>query len=167
MDCFVADCEQAEDEPELEVDLLPQRRVALYCRADHPLTKLEKVQPSDLVDYPLALGGLPPRLSWLVDSRKLSARSVGRPAAATLLCDDVAFAKTVVLEGSALSICVRGQIAAELRAGLIVELELDAPPIYTRYASRTDLASLWTRAAPVARSQRLLASRPIGLGQLV
>jgi DNA-binding transcriptional LysR family regulator len=146
VDCFVADCEQAEKEPDVEVEPLPQRRIALYCRADHPLTKLEKVRPSDLVDYPLALGGLPPRLSWLVDSRRLSARSVGRPPAATLLCDDVAFAKTVVLEGSALSICVHGQIAGELRAGLLVELELDSPPIFTRYG----FARLKGQTAPPA-----------------
>ncbi len=133
VDCFVADCEQVEHEPDVEVDPLPQRRISFYGRADHPLAKLEKVQPADLVDYPLALGVLPPRLSWLLDSRKPSARSDGRPAPAVLLCDDVSFAKTVVLEGTALSICVYGQIAPEVRAGTLAEIALDSPPLYTRY----------------------------------
>lgn len=146
VDGFVADCEQAADEPDVEVDPLPQRPITLYCGAGHPLAKRTKILPSDLADYPLAIGGLPPRLRWLLDSRRRPPRPDGVPAAATLLCDDVGFARTVVLESLALSICVHGQIDAELREGKLVELPLDSPSLHTRYG----FARLKGRTTPPA-----------------
>ena len=125
VDLGFADLREAENEREFVVERVRSGPIVAFCAADHPLARLERPTPADLMQYPWA----GPTLS-APDSRAMPRDAlpcgVIEPATGRfrprMLVETFAHAKRIVLTGAAISGGLPFQIEAELAAGDLVLL---------------------------------------------
>lgn len=161
LDLAVCDLANAESNPRLQTEPLPEHRAVLFCRAGHPLTRNKHLTLSDIRRFPLALTTVPSRLAPLVLEE---AGSGGGPAAPAVHVDTFQLAREIVLHSDAVGGAIPAQIGEDIRAGRAVALPLALPWLTTRYgfvhlAGRTLPPSLQLFMAEVRAVERELAER--------
>jgi DNA-binding transcriptional LysR family regulator len=118
IELFVADTRELQNDPALAVTALPQPAGGVFCRADHPLTGMDAVSWSQLLDYPFAMTRLPTDIELRL--QQLSAPFGGLRR--RIECDNVAMLVAMVAGSDAISMAPVSVIRAQLTAGTLVML---------------------------------------------
>lgn len=69
VDALIVDVRSLQPAPDLQVEQLVEMNAAFMCRADHPLTRLKKVDFAQLLDYPVASTPLSDEVARLLVER--------------------------------------------------------------------------------------------------
>lgn len=100
-----------------------------YCRAGHPITKLEEITYNDLTSYPFAIQPLPPLfLQWLIKATDLKNEAdLGNNV--KFISNDRGFLRAAVLHSDCISGSPYSLIAKELNAGIfnIIDVKWKIP----------------------------------------
>ncbi len=148
VDLAVGETSEFADLPNYEVIPLKPQEVIFFCRAGHPLSRLEKVSPKEFFSYPHAATDLPPRVAaWLNSVRPTDSQYTGL----SLTCSHHALLKRAVEESDAVSGAPWMVIKPDIEAGRFAKVNFDVPPISSQ-------ASVITREG---RKHTPLASRLI------
>jgi DNA-binding transcriptional LysR family regulator len=144
LDVAICDVEHAEGNGRLHVEPLPQHQGLLFCRRDHPLTRIAAPGLDELRDYPIAMTAVPERAASILARQGAPVRGVAVPS---IQVDTLQMKKEIVASSDALGAAVPSMIEAEVRAGILVVLPVLLPWFRTRYglitlAGRTFAPSL-------------------------
>lgn len=135
LDLAIAETSLAIDDGRLHVEPLPRHRGVMFCRSGHPLLDRESIGLQDAWKYPLVLTSLPlrfPERSGDSDNLSASQRSTAMRTP-RIRVDNLAIARSIVMESDALSFAVPSQIASEVQDGRLATLPLDPPWLETNY----------------------------------
>jgi len=102
-----------------------------YCRAGHPITKLEEITYTDIIKYPFASQILPPLFrEWLIKATDLK-NEAGLESQIAFITNDRALLKTAVLNSNCISGAVYPLIEEEIKKGLVKVLNVKwkVPPL--------------------------------------
>jgi DNA-binding transcriptional LysR family regulator len=150
IELFVADTRELQNDPALAVTPLPQPAGGVFCRADHPLTGMDAVSWSQLLDYPFAMTRLPTDIELRL--QQLSAPFGGLRR--RIECDNVAMLVAMVVGSDAISMAPASVISSQVAAGTLVMLPVaDIQGIETRYGL---VQRLGRQLSPAAQAFREL-----------
>lgn len=128
LDIAVAELAAARREPSLHVEPLGAHGGAFFCRSGHPLAGRSPLTLRDLAPFPLAMAPVPDRLAPII----VKAGFAGRvdPATGdftfTLTVDSLGLMKDAVGGSDAIGWAPTFLLAADVAAGRVVLLEVDA-----------------------------------------
>ena len=130
IELFVADTRELGADPALTITPLPQRAGSIFCRRDHPLTRLRELQWSALLPYPFALTRLPDAIEATLQQLSTAHGGLSR----RIECDNVAMLVAMVAGSDAISMAPVSVIQTQLAAGTLVMLPVQGiEEIQTRY----------------------------------
>ena len=118
LDLAITETSLAEADPRLLVEALPQHQGFFFCRAGHALADRGRLTLAEIRGFPCASPMLPERFPL---------------EASSIRADTFQLAKRVVLGSNAVGLASHKMIESELREGLLVTLDVDAPWLATRY----------------------------------
>ena len=126
IDLAVGETSDFTDLSHYEVIPLEPQEIIFFCRAGHPLSGREKVNPKEFFSYPHVATELPPHvLSWLGKARPADSGHAGL----SLSCSHHALLKRVVEGSDALSGAPWMVIKPEIEAGRFAKVNFKVPPI--------------------------------------
>jgi DNA-binding transcriptional LysR family regulator len=151
-DIGIADTQHASENPELATEHIRQIICPMFCRAGHPLTRMEAPKFEDLLQYPWVGPSLPERISTMLPAEPwpfgtkdpVTGRVTPRIRVGTFSAT-----KSIVLSSDAISGAPPSMIKEELAAGRLVLLPVDIPWLSISYGF------IWRRGrtmAPAAQS---------------
>lgn len=120
IELFIADIRDLSNDPLLSLEPLEVYSGVIFCRPHHPLLNRPSIGASDLTLYPLAGTRLP-----LEVEQHLGAL-LERRHALSIQCDNFMVLKSLVAESDVLSIAPSDVVAADVAAGRLATLPLDA-----------------------------------------
>lgn len=135
-DIGIADTHHASENPELATEHIRKVVCPMFCRAGHPLTKLETPRLEDLLQYPWVGPSLPERIGAFLPPEPLpfgvkdtaSGKVIPRIRVGTFSA-----IKSIVLASDAISGATAHMIRDELASGRLVQLPVDLPWIAVSY----------------------------------
>jgi DNA-binding transcriptional LysR family regulator len=135
LDLAIVELPPSRHDDRLDVEPLSKHAGTLFCRADHPLTRLALPTLADLGAYPLAMTLLPPRLRHVVmRKRDSTARQRDHERSVPWIhVNTFELARQIVLESDAIGLALPRQIADEVAAGLLAMLAVEVPNLHTNY----------------------------------
>ncbi len=157
VDLAFADIRTARENPDFVTEPIRAGALVFFSSPGHPLAGRERVSFDDLTGYPWAGPSLPPPLGVAMPQTE---RPCGAFDTATgrfhprIRVESFHSAKTIVLEGGALSAGFPFQIAEELAAGDLVLLPSLSPPLTLDYGF---VAKRGRALTPAARTYMALA----------
>jgi DNA-binding transcriptional LysR family regulator len=135
-DLAIAEISEAEQQDDLETELVRRAQGYFFCGASHPLAKRKQLVLEDLLEFPWVGPSYPGRI-------RAALPMVDRPFGAfdaeydrfspRILVETFAMAKDLVLGGNAISAFVPGQLRDELKIGRCVKLPLTQPNLSVNY----------------------------------
>jgi DNA-binding transcriptional LysR family regulator len=146
-DVGIADTQHASENPDLATEHIRKIVCPMFCRAGHPLTKLEAPKFEDLLQYPWVGPSLPERIGAFLPAEHLPF-GVKDPATGRVLprirVGTFSATKSIVLAGDAISGAPPSMIKEELAAGRLVLLPVDIPWLSISYGF------MWRRGRTLA-----------------
>lgn len=135
LDLVVADADLASRADHLSVEVLPQHRGNLFCRAGHPLLEGSAPTFEEVRRYPIVAPALPNRVSALAarDNQGLRPHLPTGTVASEIRVGSFPLAKRIVMESDAVGAATPTQIADAVACGQLVLLDLDLPWLTTKY----------------------------------
>jgi DNA-binding transcriptional LysR family regulator len=135
LDMAVADTEVARHDDRLSVEMLPEHRLRMFCRAGHPLLERDAPTLEEVRRYPLVATALPKRLSALAakDNQGLRSYLPDGSTAPEIRVGSFPLIARIVLESDAVGGAAPIQIAEAVAGGQLVILDLDLPWLTTKY----------------------------------
>lgn len=135
-DIGIADTQHASENPELTTEHLRKVVCPVFCRAGHPLTKIEAPTFEDLLNYPWVGPSLPERISAFFPHESLPF-GVKDPVTGRVIprirVGSFGAAKHIVLASDAVSGAAPYMIKDELASGRLVGLPVDLPWLAISY----------------------------------
>jgi DNA-binding transcriptional LysR family regulator len=135
-DIGIADTQHASENPELTTEHLRKVVCPVFCRAGHPLTKIEAPTFEDLLNYPWVGPSLPERISAFFPGESLPF-GVKDPVTGRVIprirVGSFGAAKHIVLASDAVSGAAPYMIKDELASGRLVGLPVDLPWLAISY----------------------------------
>ena len=135
LDLAVAEVAVAEREPSLHVERLGSRAGVFFCRTGHPLDRGGRIAFAEVARHSCAFPPVPTRMATFLTRAKVRGRI--DPATGdfntTVTVDSIGLMKRAVLEADAVGWAPRVLLAAELSAGTLVALDVDAPWVKLDY----------------------------------
>jgi DNA-binding transcriptional LysR family regulator len=132
-------------EPRLVVEPLPVHRGRFYCRPGHPLAGRRDLDLQQILQYPLVGIRLPGRFGQFLPSAAVVPDLLTGDMLPRITTTSTSTAREIIKRSDGIGLGTR-EIAAELRAGTLVELEVRAAALETRYG----IARLRDRSASPA-----------------
>jgi DNA-binding transcriptional LysR family regulator len=129
LDIGVAGLARADRDPALVVEPLTVRTGTFFVRRGHPLSGVAKLSLKQLAPYPFAMSPIPPRPAAFFQRAGIQGRidsSTGDFIPA-ITVDSVALMKSIVSDTDAFGAAPDVVISAELEAGQLVALPIEAP----------------------------------------
>lgn len=110
---------------------LKTQEIVFVCRSGHPLleSRRRSIATADFFSYPLVATGLP---GWAVQWLRENHPDQKGEELLTVRCNHYPLLKSILLESNAVSGIPEGVVRAELEAGSLVKLPLDAPALVNR-----------------------------------
>jgi DNA-binding transcriptional LysR family regulator len=136
VDVGFADVSEAEHDSELEIETLRASEGVFYCRAAHPLTRKDRLELADLLDYPFVGPILPGRFVAALPKAPSNfgfldeAENRFHPR---ILVETFSTAKRIVLESAGIGASLTSQIERELKEGSCAVLPIEAPWLRLNY----------------------------------
>ena len=158
-DLTIGEVSEAEHDPRVTVDPLPERAGSLIVRAGHPLDGRSRVSLEDIARYPLAGPRLPARIAEVLpkESRLGQLSDDRRHYIPIIECATPRAMIDVVKASDALCMILREHCADQLTGGTVVELPFHPPwlrlrqgIIYRRDRPLSPAALLFRSAARTA-----------------
>ncbi|WP_421696184.1 LysR family transcriptional regulator [Aestuariivirga sp.] len=135
-DIGIGDITEAASRPDLETEPLRISPVVIFCRSGHPLTRKTTVTVPDILEFPWACPALPARmfegLPKLTKPFGILDETTNR-VIPRIWVETFSAAKSVVLNGDALSAGPRQLIAGELDDASLTALPLSLPWLTLNY----------------------------------
>lgn len=135
-DIGIADTQHASENPELTIEHLRKVVCPVFCRAGHPLTKMEAPTFDDLLHYPWVGPSLPERISAFFPNESLPF-GIKDPATGRVIprirVGSFGAARNIVMASDAISGAAPYMIKDELAAGRVVGLPIDLPWLAISY----------------------------------
>lgn len=135
-DIGIADTQHASENPELATEHIRMVVCPMFCRAGHPLTKLEKPRLEDLLLYPWVGPSLPERIGAFLPAEPMPF-GIKDPATGKVIprirVGTFSAVKSIVLASDAISGATAHMIRDELASGRLVHLPVDLPWIAISY----------------------------------
>ncbi len=136
-DVGVAQVKEHAHEPRLLVERLASLRIHVGCRPGHPLTRQARLSFSQLFDYPLAtnvLRGAPAAAASRRDG-SLVVGNAGMPDfIPQVVVNTTAVGRLIARHSDALTTGTTCMLAADVAAGHLVLLDIDAPVLRTTHS---------------------------------
>ncbi len=135
-DLALAELSEAEQNTELQTEVVRRAQGYFFCRASHPLALRKKLGLDDLLEFPWVGPSYPSRIrdtlpkidmpfgAFDTDYDRFSPR---------ILVETFSMAKDLVLAGDAISAFVPGQLEDEFKTGRCVKLPLLLPTLSVNY----------------------------------
>lgn len=121
--------------PDLVVARLPKRAGAFFCRKDHPLTKLAKIELHEIAEYPLVGAKLTRRLGiYLPEGSAMGAMSDDGQFEPAIMCAAWTTIREIVRRSDVVAIRARALVNAPENRGELAVLPFEAPWLHTEYA---------------------------------
>jgi DNA-binding transcriptional LysR family regulator len=136
VDLAVGEAQDVAEDPEIMVDVLPQRAAHFYCRSGHPLRRSMKPSIPEIGAYPLAGPKLPKRANaFLVDGKEMGRMSeCGQYFEPRIECQSLDAVLGIVKASDAVGIATAPKLAPALAAGEIGIIPFEAAWFRTHYA---------------------------------
>jgi len=158
-DLAVGEVSEAERDPRLSVELLPEREGSIFVRIGHPLAGRNQVTLEDIARFPLAGPRLPGRVAAILPqtSRLGHLSEDGRYFIPVIECATPRSMLDVIMASDALCMILREHCAEQVKSGAVVELPFYPPwlrlrqgIIYRHGRSLAPAAQLFCTAARTA-----------------
>jgi len=121
----------------LDVEKLPRHRASFFCRAIHPLAQSRELTLEDAGAFPLVATPLPERVWHVLRGTRPALEPPHRledaPPRPPIQVNSFELIRRIVLECDALGLATPAQIAADVRAGSLVALDLEVPGLESNY----------------------------------
>jgi DNA-binding transcriptional LysR family regulator len=135
-DIGIADTQHASENPDLATEHIRKVVCPMFCRAGHPLTKLEAPRLEDLLQYPWVGPSLPERVGAFLPPEPLpfgvkdseSGKVIPRIRVGTFSA-----IRSIVLASDAISGAAAHMIRDDIASGRLVQLPVDLPWIAISY----------------------------------
>jgi DNA-binding transcriptional LysR family regulator len=132
VDLFIADIEEASQDPRFECTPLPTETFVWFCRKAHPLAKKKSVSRGDMIRYPLATPKMPAwARRWFAEAKCDVSGEANSDSVATIECENYSMLKRIVLSSNCISAALQSTIESELDANTIAVLRVRAPKMKT------------------------------------
>ena len=135
IDLGIGETEVASDDPDIDVEPLPNRQGRFFCRVGHPLARAKRLTITQIGKYPLVAPKLPKRTHEHV----ASCRSMGRIAASgkyfepQIECQNIDACLRIVSESDAIGIAPVATLWLPLVKNKVVPILFEAPWLRTNY----------------------------------
>lgn len=104
-----------------------------FCRADHPLLQADKIQFTDVFQYPHVGIQLTPRIAAKFPASSSFGDMEGNIFKPRICCVSFALQKKIVAASDCIGIGNEAAIKPEIEQGLLATIPLDTPSIHTDY----------------------------------
>ncbi len=132
VDALVVDVRRVAPAPDLVIEVLAEMRGGFVCRAGHPLAGRRALQIDAVLGYPVATTPLAGEVAGALVECYGPAAHPDRMAA--IRCENIDSLIATIEDTDAVYFGVIGAASAGLRAGRLVELDMERPlPLHTRY----------------------------------
>jgi DNA-binding transcriptional LysR family regulator len=162
LDFFIAEISTLQREPDLEVAPLPSKHaIYLVARAGHPLTRRDRLDVADVLEWPFAAPGrVPPRiLEPMLSAHRAAAKRGAAPRPfPSIQCNGLAPVKRIIAASDAVSASILSCMAREIESGEFVLLATE-PWLHLSYGIVSLRGRPWTQAAETFREFVLEAER--------
>ena len=132
IDFFIGDLADASLDSNLTIIELPPHPIVWFCRRDHPLCQKVKLSAMDMVQFPIIAPELAPwAVAWF---QELTGKKGGINPERQFLsvqCEHYPLIKQIVQSSLNLSAAPKGVISNELKGGMLAELTVDMPTMYS------------------------------------
>jgi len=135
LDLVVAEVSLAVNDERLDVESLPPRPAAFFCRPNHPLKDSAGLTLEQVRHFPLVATALPPRLAQLTGAKgpDLLSRLPEGVSIPEIRVETVDLVRRIVVESDAIGIAVMSQIKDEVLQGRLVVLPLKIEWLISNY----------------------------------
>ncbi len=132
VDLGIAEISVSQDIEDLQVELVGEHALILFCRRGHPLLGRKKVSKAALDQYPLTLIRIPPRIAKRFPGKGKIDPDTG-DMIPSLEVDELSTARAAILESDAFGTMTPLQIEPWLRSGEFEILPYKAPWLRLEY----------------------------------
>jgi len=132
VDLGIAEISVTQGIEDIQVELVAEHALILFCRRGHPLLGRKKVSKADLDQYPLTLVRIPPRMAGRFPGKGKIDPDTG-DMIPSLEVDELTTARAAVLESDAFGTMTPLQIEPWLRSGEFEILPYKAPWLKLEY----------------------------------
>jgi len=135
-DLGIADTQHAAAHPDLSIETIRHIDCQLYCRAGHPLTRLQAPALGDIFQYPFAGSIIPAGIRDLLPAETLPfavSDSAGGGSVPRIRVHTFGAARRIVLAGDALSAAPPHMLNAEMTGHRLAAVPVDTPALGISY----------------------------------
>jgi DNA-binding transcriptional LysR family regulator len=132
IDFFLGDLTHFQIDSKLEIIKIPPQPFVWFCRPNHPLCQKVKISAMDLLKFSVIGPELPPWVvAWFQSVTAQKARANPERQFLSIQCEHYPLIKQIVQLNSSVSAAPKGIITNEVRQGVLVELPVEIPPMYS------------------------------------